>query len=72
MALEQRPLECQRLHKCHVVASNRRKWLRQKFRSRRIIMNDLRADYVWVYDPLGQSVCLAAASDGLLRPRLAL
>ena len=32
----------------------------------------LRAEHVWVYDPSGLLVCLAAADGTLLRPRLAL
>jgi tRNA pseudouridine55 synthase len=37
-----------------------------------IAAQNLRSDSVWVYDPLGQPVCLASAVDGLLRPRIVL
>jgi tRNA pseudouridine55 synthase len=32
----------------------------------------LRADSVWVYDPLGHLICLACADGSVLRPRIAL
>jgi tRNA pseudouridine55 synthase len=33
---------------------------------------DLHGDAIWVYDPSGQLICLAAADGSVLRPRLAL